>query len=155
VKNRGGSAVSGRHAADNNGGTQGSPLFNIACNVGKDISADGLDQQAIHLALDLFYLVPGKRLLMTAAGAFKGLSGHQEMVFADNLSLAGSAIEPDANTVFTVRKTDIWKYFHFSRPLSRRLNSPQTTHSAGKTEHNEYNVLSAAQSQNRPKINTI
>ncbi len=59
---------------------------------------------------------------MTAAGAFKGLSRHQEMVFADNLSLAGSAIEPDANTGFAVRKTDIWEYFHFSRPLQRRLN---------------------------------
>lgn len=113
---------SGRHGVGNSGRTQGSPLFNIAYNLGKDISADGLDQQAIHLALDLIYLMPGKRLLMTAAGAFKRLSGHQEMVFADNLSLAGSAIEPDANTGFAIRKTDIWEYFHFSRPLQRRLN---------------------------------
>jgi hypothetical protein len=103
---------------------QGSQLFDIEGNFGKDISTDGLDQQAIHLALDLLDLVRRKRLAMTAMGTLIGLSGHQRMVFADNFSPAGSATEPDADTTFAVRETDIWKYFHFSHPLARRLNGP-------------------------------
>jgi hypothetical protein len=103
---------------------QGSPLFAIEGNFGKDISTDGLDQQAIRLALDLLDLAPGKRLTMTTMGTLIGLSGHQRMVFADNLSPAGTTTEPDANTTFAVRETDIWEYLHFSHPLARRLNRP-------------------------------
>jgi hypothetical protein len=60
------------------------------------------------LALDLLYLVSRKGLLMTAVGASKRLSGHQLVIFSDNLSLAGPATEPNANAAFAIGKTDIW-----------------------------------------------
>jgi hypothetical protein len=59
---------------------------------------------------------------MTTVWTLEGLSGHQEMVFADNLSLAGSTIETNADAGFAVRKTDIWEYLHFSYPLAKELN---------------------------------